>query len=80
MKEIRHHLIRELVEGGKVYKNFRIIHKIIFLIEEYGYTLESARKRLNIKSAKLNRHNYKLYQLRRGYYINERSLKEQIHT
>ena len=76
MKEIRHHLIRELVRGGKVYRNFKIIHKVIFLIEVYGYDLKSAREKLKIKAAKFNRHNYKLYMLRKKYYINERSLKE----
>lgn len=54
--------------SGKNYQRFRAIHNIIFLIEHYNYSQETARQRLNLKSKDINRHNLKLYFLRRELY------------
>lgn len=75
MKEIRKMIIREMIRGGKVYKSFKTIHNIIFLMEQYNYSVEMARSRLGLKSKDINRHNLKLYFLRRELYDKTREIK-----
>lgn len=70
-KQIRKSIFGEMIKGPqpKHLVTVRRVWKLIFIMQDYGYDYQGAKKRLGYRASDFSRHTFVLFWMRRGFIL-----------